>query len=339
MSATIRVGVIGVGRIGKLHAENLASRIPGAQLVAVADVVPEAARENAARWHAAAVADYRALLEDPGVDAVAICSSSDTHATIIQDAAAAGKHIFCEKPLDYDLKKIDDALMAVQAAGVKLQVGFNRRFDVNFRKVREMVAEGKIGTPHILRITSRDPEAPPTPYLQGSGRMFLDMTIHDFDMARFLMDDEVSEIFAGGAVLVESEIGRAGDIDTAVMALRFAKGALGTIDNSRRSAYGYDQRVEVFGSEGIVTVGNNAPDAHVFSDQYGIHAPKPLYFFLERYRESYLVEMQEFINCIRRNTQPPVTGADGRISIVMALAAQRSCEENRAVVLTETAGG
>jgi myo-inositol 2-dehydrogenase/D-chiro-inositol 1-dehydrogenase len=198
-----------------------------------------------------------------------------------------------------------------------------------------MVAIGKIGTPHILRITSRDPAPPPLEYVKVSGGIFLDMTIHDFDMARYLMGSEVTEVYAAGAVLVDPAIGEAGDLDTAITTLRFDTGAIGTIDNSRRAVYGYDQRVEVFGSAGMVAVSNNTPDTHVYSDAEGVHSARPLYFFLERYTESYIAELQAFVVCLRDDTPPPVTGLDGRIPVVMGLAAQKSYRENRPVRLDE----
>ncbi len=332
----LRMGLIGAGRIGKLHAENLASRISGAQLVGVADVQLAAAQEVAKRHGVAtAVADYRDLLEDPQVEAVAVCSATDTHAQIVQDAALAGKQIFCEKPIDIDLERIDLTLEAVEKAGVKFQVGFNRRFDSNFSKAREMVASGKIGKPHLLRITSRDPEPPPVEYIKASGGIFLDMTIHDFDIARYLLGTEVTEIYAVGVVLVDQAIEEAGDIDTAVITMQFENGAIGTIDNSRRAVYGYDQRVEVFGSEGMVAVSNKTPDTLVYSDGQGLHSAKPLYFFLERYYESYLAEMREFVEAVLNDIQPPVLGSDGRQAVVIGLAAKKSLDENRPVLLRE----
>lgn len=332
----IRFGIIGAGRIGRLHAENLATRLLEAEVRAIADVDQQAARQTAARLKIpTATGDYHELLEDDEIEAVAICSSTNTHTRIIQEAAAAGKHIFCEKPIDFDLKKIDGALEAVENAGVKLQIGFNRRFDPNFRKVHETVAAGKIGSPQILRITSRDPAPPPIEYVKASGGIFLDMTIHDFDMARYLMGSEATEIFAAGGVMVDPKIGEAGDIDTAVITLRFESGAIGTIDNSRQAVYGYDQRVEVFGSEGMVSVANNTADTHVYSNREGVTSAKPLYFFLERYTESYIKEMQEFVECIQNGFTPPVSGMDGRFPVVMGLAAKKSFEENRPVKMGE----
>lgn len=333
---TIRVGLIGAGRIGRVHAENLAYRVPEASLVAISDILVEAAEKLAADFQIPATyKDHRPILEDKTIEAVVICSSTDTHSMMIEEAAAAGKHIFCEKPIDYDLSKIDRALAVVEQAGVKLQVGFNRRFDPNFQRVREIVAAGEIGDPHILQITSRDPGPPPIEYIKVSGGIFLDMTIHDFDMARFLMGEEVEEIYAIGGVRVDPKIGEAGDIDTVIITLRFESGAIGTIDNSRKAIYGYDQRVEVFGSEGVVKVSNNTPHTAVVSNANGVHSPLPLFFFIERYAEAYIAEMKEFIECIQQDTAPPVTGIDGRIPVVMAYAAKKSFEENRPVKLTE----
>jgi myo-inositol 2-dehydrogenase / D-chiro-inositol 1-dehydrogenase len=336
MTKSLRIGVIGAGRIGKIHAENLATRIPGAEVVALADVNLAAARELADRLHIPAVhEDYHAILSDPAVAAVAICSSTDTHAQIIMEAAQAGKQIFCEKPIALDLARIDAALAAVNQAGVKLQIGFNRRFDPNFRKVRQMVVEGKIGAPHIVRITSRDPAPPPVSYVKVSGGMFLDMTIHDFDMARYLCGSEVVEVFTAAGVMVDPEIGEAGDVDTAVIILRFANGAIGTIDNSRKAVYGYDQRVEVFGSGGMVQAHNNTPDNDVYSNADGVLSAKPLYFFLERYMESFIAEMKDFVKSILEGTPPPVTGMDGRIPVMIGLAAKKSYLEKRPVAIGE----
>ncbi len=336
MGKAITVGLVGAGRIGRLHAENLVYRIPEAELVAVSDIFVEAAERVAADLQIpAAYQDHRRLLEDESIQAVLICSSTDTHAQIMEEAAEAGKQIFCEKPIALDLGRIDQALDAVDQAGVKLQVGFNRRFDPNFCRAQEIVAAGEIGEPHLLRITSRDPEPPPVEYVKVSGGIFLDMTIHDFDMARFLMGSEVEEIYAAGGVLVDPEIGRAGDIDTAIVTLHFANGALGTIDNSRQAVYGYDQRVEVFGSGGMVAVSNNTADSAVISDAKGAHGSLPLFFFIERYTEAYVAEMRAFVDCILNDTPPPVTGLDGRIPVVMGYAAKKSYEEQRPVKLSE----
>ncbi len=340
MSSKVNVGLIGAGRIGRLHAEHLAFRIPDANLLAVSDIILEAAQKCAANLGIpTATQDHRIIMKNPDIKAVVVCSSTDTHAQMIEEAAAAGKHIFCEKPIAHDLGEIDRALAAVEEAGVKLQIGFNRRFDPNFRRVRELVATGKIGEPHILRITSRDPAPPPIEYVKVSGGIFLDMTIHDFDMARYLIGSEVEEIYAAAGVMVDPAIGEAGDVDTAIITLRFENGVIGTIDNSRQAVYGYDQRVEVFGSGGMVAVSNNTPDRAVLSNEQGVHGPLPLYFFIERYVDSYIAEMEAFIECVQEDKAPPVTGIDGRVPVVMGYAARKSYEENRPVRLDEISPG
>ncbi len=335
-AAKLRAGVIGAGRIGIIHTENLAMRVPGVEVAAIADLKLTAAQTLATRLNVPIVtADYHALLNDATIQAIIICSSTDTHSRLIEEAATAGKHIFCEKPIDFDLGRIDRALAVVHQAGVKLQIGFNRRFDPNFRKVHDVVASGKIGEPQILRITSRDPAPPPSEYVKVSGGIFLDMTIHDFDMARYLVGSEVTEVYATGGVLIDPRIGEAGDVDTAVTVLRFANGAVGSIDNSRQAVYGYDQRVEVFGSGGAVAVSNNTPNTVAISDASGVHRALPLYFFLERYTESFIVEMKEFVEAVLQDKTPPVTGPDGRAPVVIGLAAKKSLAENRPVKLSE----
>lgn len=331
----VNVGVIGAGRIGRVHAENLAYRIPNAKLVAVADVIQDAAEKLGHDFQVPNIfKDYHSILEDKSVDAVVICSSTDTHAQIIEDAAAAKKNMFCEKPIALNLARIDQALTAVNKAGVKLQIGFNRRFDPSFRRVHDLVASGQLGDPQILRISSRDPAPPPIAYVKVSGGIFLDMTIHDFDMARFMMGD-VEEVYAAGNVLIDPAIGKAGDIDTAVITLRFVNGGLGVIDNSRKAVYGYDQRVEVFGSKGVAAADNRTADTVLQSDADGVRGALPLHFFVERYAEAYAEEMRAFIDCILKDKTPPVTGQDGRAPVVIGYAAKKSYEENRPVKLSE----
>ena len=320
--------------------ESLVNRIPGAEVVALSDVLPEELAKLAAKFNISATfSDYMQVLERPDVEAVAICTPTNTHYQMILDAAAARKHIFCEKPLDLSVDKIREINARVQACGVQLMVGFNRRFDPNFLKVHEIVKSGRIGEPQILKITSRDPSPPPEAYIRASGGIFLDMTIHDFDMARYLMGSDVTEVYARATVLVDPVFERAGDWDTAVVTLTFANGALGTIDNSRKAVYGYDQRVEVFGSEGMVTVGNNAPDSHICLDRTGTHSSLPLNFFMDRYTESYLREMQAFVEAVQAHKPVPVTGNDGLMAVVIGLAAAKSGRENRPVKLSELPGG
>lgn len=335
-NGAVGLGLIGAGRIGRLHADNIASRLPAARLVAVADVDEAAAKEVAGQHGVPTVeTDYREILQLTEVEAVVVCSSTDTHAEICQQAAAAGKHIFCEKPIDLNLERIDQTLQAVEKAGVAFQVGFNRRFDPNFKRVQEMVAAGEIGQPELLRITSRDPAPPPIEYVQVSGGIFLDMTIHDFDMARFLIGSEVESIYVSAAVMVDPTIGEAGDVDTALITLEFENGVIGSIDNSRRAVYGYDQRVEVFGSGGMVQAGNEQPDRHIHLNAEGEHRSLPLYFFLERYTESYVAELEAFVRSVEEGTDPQVGGRDGRVPVVMGLAAGRSLAESRPVQLNE----
>lgn len=336
MNRRLNLGVIGCGRIGRIHATNLATAIPAARLVALADVSTAAAQDLGTRLHVGRVTgDYQELLADPGIDAVVICSSTDTHSRIIQEAAAAGKQIFCEKPIDSELQRIPACLAAVEKAGVKLQIGFNRRFDPSFARVREAVATGAVGRPHVIRITSRDPGPPPIEYIRISGGIFLDMTVHDFDMVRFLAGSDVTEVYAVGDALVDPAIGEAGDVDTVIVTLKLANGALATIDNSRRAVYGYDQRVEVFGSSGSASAGNRTPDAHVLMDAAGVHEAKPLHFFLERYAEAYVLELQAFVESVLQNQPTRVTGNDGLQSVLIGVAATRSLREGRPVKISE----
>ena len=332
----IRVGVIGTGRIGTLHIEHLAQDIPEADLVALCSLDRPSMDSLANQFNVGQTTDdYTELLANPQIDAVLITSATNTHVEISQAAAKAGKHIFCEKPIALDLEQIDETLAIVEKAGVKFQVGFQRRFDRSFMRVREAVASGGIGEPHIMRITSRDPAPPPIEYIKVSGGIFLDMTIHDFDIARYLIGDEVVEIYATGSVRVDPGIGAAGDIDTAVITLQFRDGVIATIDNSREAVYGYDQRVEVFGSKGMVTAANPLTDTVTISGIEETHAALPPYFFVERYKAAYLSELQAFLACIQEDTPPSVTGEDGRAPVVMGLAALKSLRENRPVLLSE----
>ena len=335
-SSKIGVGVIGAGRIGRLHIEHLAQNIPEVELIAICSLDPVNIESLSGQFNVPKVmTDYNALLADPRIDAVLVASSTDTHVEISQAAAKAGKHVFCEKPISLDLEQIDETLAIVEKAGVKFQVGFNRRFDASFARIREAVASGEIGEPHIMRITSRDPSPPPIEYVKVSGGIFLDMTIHDFDMARYLIGDEVVEVYATGGVRVDPKIGEAGDIDTTVITLRFQNGVIATIDNSREAVYGYDQRVEVFGSKGMVTAANLPTNTVTFSGSEGTHAAPPSYFFVERYKAAFLSELQAFFACIQEDTPPPVTGEDGKAPVVMGFAALKSLRENRPVRLSE----
>jgi myo-inositol 2-dehydrogenase/D-chiro-inositol 1-dehydrogenase len=333
----LKIGIIGAGRIGKVHAESITKYVKGAEVTFIADPFLDEATKQ---WSTSlgiqhTSKDYHDILANSEIDAVLICSSTDTHSQISLEAIKAGKHVFCEKPVDHDVNKIKEVLKAVKNTGIKYQVGFNRRFDHNFKAVKEAVDAGKIGVQHIIKITSRDPEAPPISYVKNSGGMFLDMTIHDFDMVRYLSGSEVVEVYVMGGVLVDPEIGAAGDIDTAIITMKLKNGAMAVIDNSRRAVYGYDQRAEVFGSEGVVAVGNDKSSTAVLSTKEGVVSEKPLYFFLERYMQAYTSEIQEFIAAIVNNTDVPVNITDGLEPVIIGLAAKKSLDENRPVTTAE----
>ena len=332
----LNIGIIGAGRIGKVHAETLAFRVPGARTLSITDLNPPAAEQVASRCGIPTVAGSAdQILADATIGAVLICSSTDTHTDLIVRAAQAGKHIFCEKPIAHSLAKIDAALAAVQQAGVKLQIGFNRRFDPSFARVRAAVAGGEIGAPRLLHIISRDPAPPPVSYVKVSGGIFLDMTIHDFDMARFLIGDEVEEIYATAGVMVDPAIGEAGDLDTALIVLRFRTGVIGTIDNCRQAAYGYDQRAEILGSAGKIATENCYPNQATISTGDCVRKDLPFNFFMDRYTDSYSNEIRSFVQSIVEDKPPAVTGLDGRIPVVMGLAARKSFDERRPVRLDE----
>ncbi|HEY4827451.1 MAG TPA: inositol 2-dehydrogenase [Solirubrobacteraceae bacterium] len=332
--APLRIGVIGVGRIGRMHAELIAHQVPGAALGAVFDAHEPLARDVAADLAVPAAGSVGEIF-DSELDAVAICSSSDTHVELMIAAAQAGKAVFCEKPVSLDLAELDRALDAVQTAGIPFQIGFNRRFDPAHESVRDAVASGAVGEPHLVRISSRDPAPPPLEYVKSSGGLFLDMMIHDFDMARYVTGTEVVEVFARGALRIEPSFAEADDIDTALVTLVHQDGCLTAIDNSRRAAYGYDQRVEVLGSEGMAVSEN--PRAHTGSliTAAGERRPPNPYFFLERYLPSYVREWEAFVDAVRSGEDPPVSTGDARAPLVIGLAAGRSLREGRPVRVEE----
>ena len=310
-----------------MHAKLLAHELPGAELVMVYDASPEAAT----RLGVSVAGSAEELVAASDVDAVAICSPSDTHIDLVVLAAEAGKAIFCEKPISLDLAEVDRALAAVERAGVLFMVGFNRRFDPGHRSVRDAVAAGEVGEVHVVRITSRDPEPPPLEYIRRSGGLFLDMTIHDFDMARYVTGSEVVTVFARGAVRVDPAIGAAGDIDTAALILTHADGTLTLIDNSRRAAYGYDQRVEAFGSKGMASSRNLPSHGGLRRTATGAAEPRLPTFFLDRYIPSYLAEWEAFLSAVAAGGPSPVPLVDGRAPLLVGIAAHRSLREERPV--------
>ncbi len=312
----------GAGRIGQIHAANVAAHAE-AELRYIVDVSEEAANTIAGR-HGAKIADARQALNDEAIDAVIVASSTDTHADIVKAAARAGKAIFCEKPIDLELARVDDCLAEVEAAGVMMQIGFNRRFDPSFAALHGQLRDGRIGAVELVAITSRDPAPPPIEYIRVSGGLFHDMMIHDLDMARWLVGEDPVEVFAAASCLVDDAIGAAGDVDTAAVVLSFASGALCQISNSRRAVYGYDQRIEVFGAKGMLRAHNRTPTSVELSTEDGIVADKPLHFFLERYAESYKAELDHFIDCVKGEATPLTGPADGRMALVLAEAARTS---------------
>jgi len=324
----ITAGILGAGRIGKIHANNLMA-MAGVRLKAIADPYTDFKE-----WPGPAITasrDPEDVLKDGEIEAVLICSPTPSHADFTDAAARAGKHIFCEKPIALDPERVRATLATVKRSGVKLQVGFNRRFDPTFARVRQAIVNGEIGDVQLVRITARDPAAPPIEYVMSSGGMFVDMTIHDFDMVRFLSGSEVEEVHAYGAVLVDPGIGKAGDIDTAVTSMRLSNGALAIIENSRQAVFGYDQRIEVFGSKGGIEAHNETPARTVLRTAAGIRSENPLYFFLERYQRSFVIELEAFFSSIRDDKEPPAGGKDGLMALVVGLAAKQSLVEGRPV--------
>lgn len=334
----LKIGIIGAGRIGKVHLESISYHVKNATVTAMADPFMNEETEKLIRSYGVSkvTKDYKDILNDKDIDAVLVCSSTDTHAAISIEAINAGKHVFCEKPVDHSIEKIQAVADALKEhPNIKFQVGFNRRFDHNFAAIRKAYDDGKIGEAHILKITSRDPEPPNPAYIKVSGGIFLDMTIHDFDMACFLTDSDVEELYVNSAVLVDPAIGEQGDIDTAIITMKMANGALAVIDNSRKAAYGYDQRAELFGSKGMVATSNDTVSSAVISNADGVTGEKPLFFFLERYMGSFSEEMRQFTEAVINDTEVPVGIHAGLQSVKIGLAARKSVEEHRPVKISE----
>lgn len=330
----VKIGVIGSGRIGRLHIENLTHLVNAADVIAVADVYVEKSREWIENLGIKNLySDYRELLANDEVEAVVIATSTDTHAEISIAAARAGKQIFCEKPIDWDIPRIKEVMAEVEKAGVKFQVGFNRRFDHNFRRLREVVQSGQVGDPHIIHIFSRDPAPPSVEYVKTSGGLFNDMMIHDFDMVRYLSGYDVVEVTAHGAVLIDPAIGEAGDIDTAVVTLRLSNGAIAVIDNSRQAVYGYDQRAEVFGSKGQALSQNDKPSTVQVSTADLVTTDKIPYFFLTRYTGAFIDQFTSFIESVVENKPLLVDAIDGLRAVEIAQAATKSLREGVTVKL------
>lgn len=333
--ADIKIGILGLGRIGKIHLENLCTRIPGVEVVAAMNPSEEG-RSFAHRFKIPLVTDNAlAVLHHKDIDAIIICSPTSTHADYVIEAARSGKSVFCEKPLDLSLDKVRETLKIVKEANIPLMLAFNQRLDPNFSALKKVIVSGKLGRLYTAHIVSRDPGPPPVSYIKQSGGMFMDMTIHDFDMARYLIGSEVVEVFAKGYNLVDPEIGKAGDIDTGVIILTFKNDVTVLIENCRKAVYGYDQRLEVFGSLGMMKVENPLKNTSSLFDDKGAHSPRHLDFFMDRYVTSYQREMEAFIESLTNNEPMPITGDDGLKAMVIAEAANRSVKENRPVRIDE----
>lgn len=330
---SVRFGLLGAGRIGKVHARAIGAN-PDAVLVAVADALPEAAAALAAA-HGARVATIADIAADPGVDAVVICTPTDTHADLIEQFVHAGKAVFCEKPIDLSVARVKACLTAVAAAKGVLMVGFNRRFDPDFMAVKAALDAGRVGRVEMVTISSRDPGPPPLDYIARSGGIFRDMTIHDFDMARWLLGEEPETVLAAASVLTDPAIGKAGDHDSVNVILRTASGRQAVITNSRRAAYGYDQRIEVLGDKGAVSALNTAEANIELADATGFHRPPLLNFFMTRYVAAYANEIAAFVAAVRDGADTPTTGEDGLRALVLADAALTSVAEGRAVRVSE----
>jgi myo-inositol 2-dehydrogenase/D-chiro-inositol 1-dehydrogenase len=327
----IEVALFGAGRIGKIHAANLAAQ-PGVRFKYVVDVNAEAAAAVAAR-HGGSAAGVETALADPAIQAVVIASSTDTHSELILRAAQAGKAIFCEKPVDLTLARAAECAAAVAQARVPCMIGFQRRYDPTFMAVKERILAGDIGTPEMLVVTSRDPGAPPVSYLKSSGGIFKDMLIHDFDIFRWILDDEAASIHASGSCLTDPAIREAGDIDCTAVTIRTRKGRLCQINTSRRAAYGYDQRFEVLGSTGMLQAGNHTPTAVSLHTAQHVSHDKPEHFFLERYRLAYANEMAHFFDALSTGAALRTTVEDGLKALELAEAASISYREGRVVNL------
>ena len=333
---TVRFGLLGAGRIGKVHAKAISAN-PNARLVAVADAMQQAATDLSTQY-GCEIRTINQIMTATDIDAVVICTPTDTHADLIEQFTKAGKAIFCEKPIDLDVERVKVCLKVVDAAGGTLMVGFNRRFDPHFMAVKAVIDKGEIGAVEMVQITSRDPGAPPVDYIKRSGGIFRDMTIHDFDMARFLLGEEIDTVTAYASNLVDKAIGAAGDYDSVSVILTTATGKHATISNSRRATYGYDQRIEVHGSKGAVSAENQRPVSIEVANASGYTRPPLHDFFMTRYTEAYANEISTFIDAVESKSVASPSGLDGLIALALADAALKSVAEKRAVKVSEVTG-
>lgn len=330
---TVRIGILGAGRIGKAHAAAIASTA-GATLVAVAEPFAEAANAMAEHY-GCEIRTIDEIAAASDIDGVIICTPTDTHADLIEQFCRAGKAVFCEKPVDLSIERVQHCLQVVEETNGTLMVGFNRRFDPDFNGVKEAIDAGAIGKVEMVNITSRDPGAPPIEYIKRSGGIFRDMTIHDFDVARWLLGEEVTEVHAMGSVLVDAEIGKAGDYDSVNVLMKTASGRQAVITNTRRATYGYDQRIEVLGSEGMAQAENHHENTVQIATADGYKRRPLMNFFMERYMPAYQAEIRAFVAAVEQGVTPPTTGEDGLMALVLAEAALRSVAEGRTIKVSE----
>lgn len=331
----VQIALMGMGRIGKIHFQNIQQNFSKARIAAVADPMlneSEFKQENAGIFFSPNPVD---IFELPDIDAVLICTPTSSHAALIEMAIRNGKHVFCEKPMDLSLERTLELSDLAKDSGLKLMLGFNRRYDPDFLLAKQSVDAGRIGEVQIVKITSRDPGLPPIDYISNSGGLFMDMAIHDFDMARYIMQKKVVEVFAKGMVVIDKAVQDAGDIDTALTTLIFEDGTYAVIDNSRKAIYGYDQRIEIFGSKGMIKVENNLHHQNIIYDADGIHKALPLDFFMDRYAKSYLKEMEMFIDSLVHGKSVPSGAEDGLQATLIAFAANRSLQSGQPVKVEE----
>ena len=331
----IKIGIVGLGRIGKVHLFNIQQLISGASVIAAcsrSEKSLEYAKKHSVKGLFTSFDD---MLSEGGIDAVIIASPTALHFEHLKLAIAAGKHIFCEKPIDLSIENVKEIKSLLDANPVKFMVGFNRRYDPNVLKIKKELNEGRLGAPQSVKIISRDPGPPPMEYIKTSGGLFLDMAIHDFDLARYLMNSEITEVYSTASVFGDLPLETVEDVDTAVTILKFKNKGFATIENSRNSTYGYDQRIEVFGEKGLLSAQNKSDDSVYFANNSGFHKPKPVGFFIERYKESYINILDSFVQCLEQNKDLELTFQDGLQSLAISLAAKKSSKQNRTVLLSE----
>lgn len=331
----IKIGIVGLGRIGKVHLFNIQQLISGASVIAAcsrSEKSLEYAKKHSVKGLFTSFDD---MLSEGGIDAVIIASPTTLHFEHLKLAIAAGKHIFCEKPIDLSIENVKEIKSLLDANPVKFMVGFNRRYDPNVLKIKKELNEGRLGALQSVKIISREPGPPPMEFIKTSGGLFLDMAIHDFDLARYLMNSEITEVYSTASIFGDLPLETVDDVDTAVTILKFKNKGFATIENSRNSTYGYDQRIEVFGEKGLLSAQNKLDDSVYFANNSGFHRPKPVGFFIERYKESYINILDSFVQCLEQNKDLELTFQDGLQSLAISLAAEKSSKQNRMVLLSE----